>query len=192
MIDQRTRSEGMTIIRQPKPVVVVDRGILHSWLSHNAIIVYLHILDAEAENELQDLTHSDLYQRVGMPSTYIDEALEDLVAAGYVTDQPEQNSPRNVARLWAPPPPPKPKKPGWVYLIACDGRYKIGRTLYPKQRVRQIRTQIKRPLEIIGMCSVEDMVGAEAELHKQYEHKHVGNEWFALDADDVAAITARW
>ena len=70
--------------------------------------------------------------------------------------------------------------------------YKIGISNNPEYRERTLQSE-KPTIEKI--CAKEypnrTIAGAiESALHKAYDSKRLRGEWFALDANDVIAITA--
>lgn len=79
-------------------------------------------------------------------------------------------------------------KPGYIYIIHCDGYYKIGRASKIDKRVYAFNTQYPHPLEVILTKHVEDMIATERMFHRLYEDKRVRGEWFKLSLEDVTAI----
>jgi hypothetical protein len=77
---------------------------------------------------------------------------------------------------------------GGVYLLHCNGLYKIGLGSDVKKRIKQLQTGT--PFEITHIHTVPTATPdvLEAELHARFAHKRVRGEWFALDAGDVAYI----
>lgn len=76
-----------------------------------------------------------------------------------------------------------PKRDGYIYLYHAIGtpRYKIGRSVQPIVRVKEIEKQSPYPLEIIASFWTPDRFRDEAELHRQYDEVRVHGEWFELD-----------
>jgi hypothetical protein len=88
-------------------------------------------------------------------------------------------------------PPPQRKKAtrGYVYLVQSPtGYYKIGRTNNPNNRLKTFGVQLPFEIEFVALISTDDMFDLEAQLHKKYETKRTGGEWFALDPADVEYI----
>ena len=81
----------------------------------------------------------------------------------------------------------------FVYLM-CDtsnGYFKIGISNNPEYRERTLQSE-KPTIEKV--CAKEFpnraiALAIESALHKTYESKRIRGEWFALDADDVKAIS---
>lgn len=84
----------------------------------------------------------------------------------------------------------KAASPGHVYLVECDGHYKIGKSKRPVARLGRFATMWIKPTRVIAVGQFEDMAAKELELHRAYADKRVHGEWFALSADDVQAVTA--
>lgn len=77
---------------------------------------------------------------------------------------------------------------GYVYLIKCGPRYKIGITKDMARRMDQLRGQSPYPLEVIHSARGHNNAGKEATLHRQYGDLRVHGEWFELTSDQVAEI----
>ena len=77
-----------------------------------------------------------------------------------------------------------PHAPGHVYLIHMQDTsfFKIGMSLDPATRLRTLQTGNPRPLRLLGVREVEDMLAAEARLHRRFDSQGVkdggGREWF--------------
>lgn len=87
----------------------------------------------------------------------------------------------------------KSVSPCYVYLMfdISNGYYKIGISNNPEYRERTLQSE-KPTIEKI--CAKEYpnraiALAIESALHKTYDAKRLRGEWFALDADDVKAIT---
>lgn len=85
-----------------------------------------------------------------------------------------------------------PTRAGSVYLVACAGRYKLGRAKDVGQRLRALRTASPDPITLIASLAVADTVVVERDLHQRYAHCHLAGEWYALTPAEVAEITAAW
>lgn len=86
-------------------------------------------------------------------------------------------------------------RPGYVYLFKCDDLYKIGFSINPASRLREVR---RDQADIIGdrlnagadlLClhtiHVDHMRNAERRLHTHFAHRHYKREWFKLTQADV-------
>lgn len=79
---------------------------------------------------------------------------------------------------------------GFVYLLAGGGLHKIGKTLSPEKRVRQIAAGLPFAIETLCILEAADRHQLERALHVKYAHKRVNGEWFDLDPEDVSFIRA--
>lgn len=82
-----------------------------------------------------------------------------------------------------------PKVKGYIYVIrAVDEHYKIGLTVNPVTRLRQLRAGSPHDLafEILAPC--DDIYRIESVLHTQYANQRIKGEWFTLSADDLTDI----
>lgn len=78
---------------------------------------------------------------------------------------------------------------GYVYLIRCDKRYKIGKAVDVEQRLRAMVLPSKP--EIIATGHFDTPYKIERELHRQYRHCREHGEWFRLSPDEVKAVKER-
>lgn len=80
---------------------------------------------------------------------------------------------------------------GYVYLI-CDqstDRFKIGVTRDLKSnRIKKLQTGNSTELFVMDIYETEWPFRLETLLHRHFKNKQVLNEWFALDASDVAGF----
>lgn len=72
---------------------------------------------------------------------------------------------------------------GYVYGIFNSKTQltKIGRTIDPKQRLRQLRQEHGRQLEYKKLMKSKNAPKDESRLHKKYESRRIDGEWFDLD-----------
>ena len=84
---------------------------------------------------------------------------------------------------------------GFIYVCYVetgeDRFYKIGLAKNPLQRMAQ--HQCSSPFEIMVACCyfTPNMRAEESFLHDMFDGRRVRGEWFLLDDDDLAAISAR-
>lgn len=78
---------------------------------------------------------------------------------------------------------------GWCYLyvIAGDDAVKIGRTLNPVVRMRELQTGHDTKLQLLAAVPVH--ASLEALVHRHFAHLRRAGEWFQL-TDEVAAFVA--
>jgi hypothetical protein len=86
------------------------------------------------------------------------------------------------------------KKPQKLYLIWSRelDRYKIGISVDPESRLKELQTSSPSILEMIAFKNVKDARNAEAALHKKYASANVTGEWFELSDQDVVDLVRQW
>ena len=80
---------------------------------------------------------------------------------------------------------------GYVYLlkdVEVSGRYKIGMTTNPQQRMGNFGVKLPFQTELIHLFYTDDCRRDERQLHERFAQKRRGGEWFALNDSDVAYI----
>lgn len=90
-------------------------------------------------------------------------------------------------RLAAPP----REELGFVYLLKFGRHYKIGRTNAMGRRERELAIQLPERSRLVHVIKTDDPVGIELYWHRRFEAKRGNGEWFALDAEDLAAFKRR-
>ena len=70
-----------------------------------------------------------------------------------------------------------------TYLIYDNNMYKIGRSIEPENRLKQIKAH--NPAAKL-ICTIDKDI--EKELHNKYKNKRVGGEWFDLTESDISYI----
>ena len=87
------------------------------------------------------------------------------------------------------PTPPKPPKPGWIYLMKAEnGYYKIGRSKNVPARQKQLNREFPIKIEVIHLFWANDYISREKDLLFLFQDKQQEGEWFALDQGDVETI----
>lgn len=85
----------------------------------------------------------------------------------------------------------RPKKAEYVYLIKGEnGRYKIGASNDPKQRLNQLKLSSSENHELVHTIKTIDKYELEAKLHNKFKDKSTHSEWFELSEDDVKYIVS--
>ncbi len=83
----------------------------------------------------------------------------------------------------------KKTKKGYVYLIKGEnGRYKIGFSIDPKRRNKELCLSSSEKHTLIHSFYRIDPYLAEQELHKKFYSKRTHTEWFNLSIKDVSFI----
>lgn len=77
---------------------------------------------------------------------------------------------------------------GFVYFIRCQDRIKIGFSKSPRKRMGKLATDAPFPCTLLGVADAEQY--PEQELHAQFAHIRVHNEWFAATDELVAFINS--
>jgi len=77
---------------------------------------------------------------------------------------------------------------GYVYLLECDGKYKIGFSRNIKQRLKALNCGLHEVKLIFKSPFYSDAAGMERRLHKLFEKQKVRAEWFDLTLRQVNQI----
>ena len=78
---------------------------------------------------------------------------------------------------------------GWVYVLHCDGFYKIGiSTSSPDRRARNMQTGNPHLVSVLFQIKHEDIDDAEKRLHVAFNDRRVRGEWFKLDTTDIGQL----
>ena len=120
------------------------------------------------------------------------ERINDYVKK--VVDRAPELTDEQAAKLKAlllrPPMDHRKPRRADVYFIRSDsptGEIKIGRSVYPQGRVKNLQTAHPFPLEIVGLIP-EGGEELEQELHERFAHLRLRGEWFRPGADLWAYI----
>ena len=85
--------------------------------------------------------------------------------------------------------PSKDRRKEYVYLILGEnGRYKIGCSVDPKNRLASLRLSSCENHELIHTIETKDQYKLESELHEKFKEKRNHSEWFTLSDEDVKYI----
>ena len=81
---------------------------------------------------------------------------------------------------------------GYVYMMRSGRRHKIGHTVSPARRHREVRLDLPDPTTLVHTIATDDPVGIEAYWHRRFSSKRVRETgFFTLDALDLAAFKRR-
>jgi hypothetical protein len=75
---------------------------------------------------------------------------------------------------------------GAIYLIKSAGRYKLGQSVNPEQRIGSMTLSEKPEILVIHHCSA--WKEAERELHLRFAHKRGHGEWFDFSKDELIEV----
>jgi hypothetical protein len=76
---------------------------------------------------------------------------------------------------------------GYIYAIKdSTGRYKIGKSIHPMKRMRELQTAQNDRLTIQYAIHVEDMAKAERAAHDLFAAWRKSGEWFEFDLKGYA------
>lgn len=76
----------------------------------------------------------------------------------------------------------------YLYLLHCEGFYKIGITKNPKKRMSEL--QVGNPFKInpIGFYKTKDAEGLECTIHNTFRFVNVSGEWFKIPDEYINTI----
>lgn len=79
-----------------------------------------------------------------------------------------------------------PVHPGWVYFIRADGAIKIGHSLDPDLRLKNLQVGSPREMFLIGKRRGSQKL--ERAYHQRFKHLKIQGEWFRPGADLLKRI----
>lgn len=85
------------------------------------------------------------------------------------------------------PPIIRTPKPGYLYLIKCADKYKIGMTKNVGMRLKQLDTRPFRA-ELVRDVRVDDALGCERAAHKKFAQYKITGEWYSLTPSQVQEV----
>lgn len=79
---------------------------------------------------------------------------------------------------------------GYVYLIGTPtfGWYKIGKSISPEVRVKDLGILLPFKLSVIGIFKAEDHTLLERTLHEIYSNNRINGEWFEFTKKGVYSV----
>jgi hypothetical protein len=77
------------------------------------------------------------------------------------------------------------KKSGVIYLAKSGENYKIGKTVDPEGRMRQLSIQLPEELVKVHEITTDDIDYLERHWHRYFSENRRNGEWFALSDDQV-------
>jgi hypothetical protein len=137
--------------------------------------------------------------RTGLSYASVDRSLESLHNLGIIAFDdfreahiidPRSEEPNVLPERRHSQESKQPDRKGCVYLIRSLGKYKIGRSIDPKQRLSNLQSSSPHEMEMVAFGEFEDMANVEMSLHKEYQNHRVLGEWFDLPDECVGALSA--
>lgn len=77
-----------------------------------------------------------------------------------------------------------------VYLMECNGLYKIGFSNDVKARLQDVQISNPYTVTLEHVIYANNHAELEYELHQIFKHKNIRGEWFSLTSSDVSSIKA--
>lgn len=79
---------------------------------------------------------------------------------------------------------------GYVYLIGNStfGWYKIGKSITPEVRVKDLGILLPFKIKVIGLWKAENHHLMESTLHDIYSKNRINGEWFEFTGDDIGIL----
>ena len=171
-------------------------------------LVTLNALSAEKLTELvewfkqegEEIATIHSASEAHMSSQFVsDDDLEMIVQSKHADDEIKAEARKEIdqrrnpmGRTYdddEPLPKERKEKPGYVYLVRADnGTYKIGRSAYPKRRIKELGVKLPWALEVIHLIKTDSMIDLEEGFHAHFEEQRLSGEWFDLTDEDVAFI----
>lgn len=81
----------------------------------------------------------------------------------------------------------KAKSKGYIYVLSCENKYKIGTSKNVERRIKELDKR-PFPLKCEFKYFVYDPFGVEKRLHKIFESQKINGEWFELSNEDLKFI----
>ena len=81
---------------------------------------------------------------------------------------------------------------GYVYMLRSGRSYKIGKSVDPSRRFREVRLELPAEANQVHAIATDDPSGIEVYWHQRFAEKRIRNtEFFSLTAEDVRAFKRR-
>lgn len=109
---------------------------------------------------------------------------DSIIECNIKTKQEIENEIMNCGRH--PQKDNKPKSKGYIYLMECNGKYKIGVSKNVEKRRRQLSINSPFQIKIVATSPlIEDVYKEEQALHQYYGNYIIKGEWFDLPEREV-------
>lgn len=79
----------------------------------------------------------------------------------------------------------------WLYFICSeqfDGKVKIGRSINPQKRLKQLQTGNPNKLMIYKLVGFDDEINMESITHKYFKDVNIINEWFEISKECIDIV----
>jgi hypothetical protein len=103
---------------------------------------------------------------------------------------------RKISRMFRKSPLPRVQRPGFVYVMRAEGLYngtsrlKIGCSITPKSRLRDLASSSPIPLELVAAYESANPYADEARAHDILAAYRSHGEWFTLEVQTAAFVVA--
>jgi hypothetical protein len=167
-------------------------GIAARLCKHSSGLPYFRYLVSDVESGLLMSYEDSIEKAFASAKTFIETTTEEVMAdlRRESAEQRDENAKAaNLSHLsWVEKtfPSQRQERTGAVYLIRSAGRYKIGQSLNPEQRISSM-TLSERP-EILVIQYTPKYKKAERELHLRFADKRQHGEWFAFTDDEIPDV----
>ena len=82
----------------------------------------------------------------------------------------------------------KKTKQGFIYIIECQGKFKIGRAKNIESRFKRYITENPYEVNLLFSYKVDDYINIETKIHNKFKNQNIHGEWFNLSDDDKGWI----
>lgn len=80
------------------------------------------------------------------------------------------------------------KQTGYVYLIECDGYFKVGKAASVKARLNQLQTGSPHKMNLIASFKSKNCSEDEKRIHEILSDFNVRGEWFSIPLEKMASL----
>ena len=79
-------------------------------------------------------------------------------------------------------------KTGYIYLLECGGRYKIGYSKDPERRLKELDNRPFKLNLVIKSNKLKNAYDIEQEIHHHLNEHKINGEWYQLEDDLVQSL----
>lgn len=160
-------AQGMRFWRQAKPFFVFAESVVGRY-------------------GLRELCHK--YFGKSMPTSSSVVAVSPPVSARALKSNATGKEPQSARFRGVVDPSSENPRGGYVYLISSPHGYKIGKTKRMKERSQLFSVKLPFEITVIHYAWFDDYSRAESVLHRRFQSKRLGGEWFNLNSFDVEVV----